>query len=104
MKFFLCSHMNNDDIWVRFQVEKLSAEEKLALRNTITLDHFRDGDKLVAVCSHCHFGRIVDPFQLRGRLPRHLRNAPFASREGRPRCTKCRTKGASHFHYAAGEE
>jgi hypothetical protein len=102
--FCFCSYMKNGGIWARFQIDSLSDTEREALRRALTLGHLRDGDKLVAVCSGCLFGKIIDPRRLRRRLAAHLRNAPLATLEKRLQCSKCKTRGASRFFYAAAED
>ena len=91
-------------LWARFQIGRLSNEERAALRASLTLTHFRDRDRLVAVCSQCYFGKIINPSRLRRRLTRDLRDATFASLERRLKCSQCGAKGKSRFYYAEVED
>jgi ribosomal protein L37E len=102
--FLFCSYMRSYGIWARFQIAKLSNDEKAALRATLTLSHFRDGDRLVAVCSVCHFGKIKRPRSLRWRLAPHLRDATLPMLERRLTCSKCGSTGKSRFYYAEAED
>lgn len=102
--FLFCSCMGSGGIWSRFQIAKLSDEEKAALRSILTLSHFRDGDRLVAVCGVCHYGKIKTPRALRWRLAPHLRDATLPMLERRLVCSKCGSSGKSRFYYAEAED
>ena len=96
--------MRGSDLWTRFQIAKLSEEEKAAMRSTLTLSHFSDRDRLVAVCTVCHYGKIKRPRSLRWRLAPHLRDSTLPVLERRLVCSKCGSSGKSRFYYAEGED
>ena len=96
--------MRGSDLWTRFQIAKLSDAEKAAMRSTLTLSHFRERDRLVAVCTVCHYGKIKRPRALRWALAPHLRDATLPMLERRLVCSKCGSTGKSRFYYAESED